>query len=1767
MCIVRPNGISLNNNTFKVAKTTNEAKPEKTIDLTLLSKEEDLKSINNFISSVEKNSVEIKNWNIKVADQYIDLSANPQEALKIMKNLKSSIESGGKFKGDLKLNGKDSGDVFFKEVRINTFNDKTFGEHDTDGYTLNPLDNTFLNVFTDDSDRVNDIVVGQPLNVFSSVTDAENFSKNRTGTELILKNNENLYVVYDVKRKENTKEYKSSDGDGKIRAADFTDNHSRFNKGFLNSVSSNKGFMVTDDNKTLEVAGQAGIQVSKADYNVVDADLQLRMIDVNGIQKDGLQDWQGTLNGSISIDVKSKLEETLNKLDLPKGTRVNVVYDEKAKEFDVKLNYEMISERFGELTALRIKPEADGSLSIRSMGNLVNANLNLTDGLAVKGKVNVPFVASVAADGSVSMKDMDKIDAKAGAEVEIKTPLTLPNIKVGANVNPNMQRNTTTNKFDFNPNLTKGNANIFPDLKVDGKLIPQFVEDKTGSWETDAHKAIAGSIISVAESMEKGGFIVPQSIKNVKNNLKNWGTESYKSQEVKDKQVINDFVNGKIKLEYDISKQMNLKGFPNANINQFDPNIKFTGDGQKLNVVFDNSKLVASSDGKSTTVATQEGRPDGLSIDVSANLNNTTASVDAKARLQVNIDDKERKDFSKKLTDMGMNPNKAEISGDLTIDTKLHSELNSTDLSKVNLDATVNVKANDVSVFDPTTNTKISLRKAKADGDLKVVQEGKNTVLKADTKVSLSGFNVYKGNERLVAVGSAAFSGKLSYEHVQSEDKKSQKTKVLVQGHLDVSSGKYDDFSVKNLKADGLVAYTEKTGVTFGATTEAAIKLSGNITNEKEGINLNIKNVSGYGKIDVDQSGNIKSADIKAGASGKNEFRVAGKIKGEDFILESDLKAHGKVKIDKNGEKTTFSLKGDIDRLKTGNIDLEDFKNINAKVTFDPVTNSVTLKAETGKNLDLKGKIQGQEFIFKGDAEVTLQVDKATGKFTLTPNAKVEHLKVGDFDLKDAELNGAKISVDPSNGKNKVSIDSLENQNLNFKGDFISGKNNTTHVDIKGKGSINFEATPNKTTGKMDYSVSTKNEFENFEIGDFKLKNAVFDGKVGFDGQNISLNGNTNEYLKFKGTQINKHTNKETNLDFEAKGNLTIKTDKNDGLNISMQNVELKKGLIDDYLIEDTKINGKLNYQKAKDVKTLNFSGLDEKNPNLELSGKLTKTYKDLEGKEQKYVSEISNLALQGSVSLEDNKLKFHDLKTEVKGKVNGVSVNNIIAANTEKDGSLDIKLGNSVDGVYLGDTIKVKELEDGRLSLKPTTKNGSLKIGSSKDDIISMLDDLNKLNSVNASSNLPNDIKNIKQQLATFSTLNMRADLDNFSIIYDPKNKNMVLDSDLNGQIGTKVIVDPNNKTDINFRNVDITGKLKADTESNNLTITNGVMSGTTDNIEDMILGALAKSGAIPKDYVTDKEKHKISFNMGGKTVNIDTNKTGIGEDSQIGLKTGTKLAGINFNYKMKSKVTVENIAPKDAKEPKNVIKIHLDKSSLAGLMTVDLDGKGKTLGGLIKVNLNKQIEGNRTPYLDFIETLDNFDKNTEKDYKEAKTTFENKFLAELPKDTREKEKNRKLEKALKENNLDSFDNYQKHTGAVQLLDGRTIIFDLEQYLKTQTGGNADFKIEPSKNVLSGDKDADHFKLGFSVTVKNMGPGKVDIPKDVKEAKSVTDIIEQVPEILNQTLNVTEQVDKVAKDINTNVNNTVNTVNAQKNNALGQMRNINTQLKNNIKR
>ncbi|MFN8577383.1 MAG: hypothetical protein U0354_11040 [Candidatus Sericytochromatia bacterium] len=1764
---IDPRRISFGND-VKLGKTNNTPTQDKTIDLTLLSKDEDLESINKFIADIEKSddkSVDIKSWNIKVSDQYIDLSSNPKEALKIMKDLKKSIEnSDTKFKGDIKLNGKDPLEIFFKQVNINTsFTNQKFGEHDTDGYTLNPVDNTILNVFTEDSDRVNDIVVGSPLNVFSSVTDAENFAKKEKGTEIILKNKDNLYVVYQVNRKENSREYKSSDNSS-ITADNFTENHSRFNKDFLKNVQASKGFMITDDNKTLEIAGQTGVEVDKADYSVVKADMQLRMVDINGIQNtNGLYDWQGTLNGVVSIDVKAKMEEVLNKLDLPKGTRVNVDYDEKDKSFLVKLNYEIVSERIGELTALKIKPNENGSLSISSFG-VLNANLNLTDGVAVSAGVDLPFLPAVNANGSVSMKENDKISANAGVSVTT-TPLIPFNpvgFNFGAKFNPDMTKGEN-NKYQVNPNLGS-DKNVFIPIETKGILIPDFVEDKTAEWENSAHKTIASSIISVAESMEKAGFIVPKELKDVKSRISSWGTNP--AQDKKDKQVINDFVNGKIKLEYDLSKQMNLKGFPNASINQFDPNIKFDTDGKKLNIVFDNSKLIASSDGLAKEKAVTD-TPDGLSVNASVNLNNTTASVKSDAHLELNVSEKERKDFSNKLEEMGFNPSKADISGKLTVDAKLNSKLeNTNDLSKINAQATIDVKANDVNIYVPNTETRITLNKADAKGNLEVVQDGKNTSLKAGTEVSLSGFKVSQKNENLVSLQGAKFKGNLSYKAIETinEDKqKSTKTQVIVQGRLDVNKGKYDNFTAEKLAVDGLVAYTEREGVSFsGATTEAALKVSGHIKNPDMKTDLHIKNITGYGKIDVDQNGNIKNAEIKAGGYKGSTFSVSGKVNDKELIVDADLKLKGSIKVNQDGEKISLNVNGSINQLKLGDINLENVNNINSSLVYDSKTNTVTITSKNDKDLDISGKINGEDFVFKGDKTITFQFDKTTGKLSFIPTAKVELLKVGTFELKEAELSGSKLSIIPTDNNSKITLESVEGQDIQLKGKFINAKQETP-VDIKGKGSI--EINTEKINNKNVYSVTSNTSFEKFQIGDTFFKDASLEGKVTYDGQNITLSSaDNNGYLKLKATQVNVHTNKENILDFEAKGNLSLVPDKDNksGFSLSCKEVELKKGVINNYLIEDGKLNGKIVYARDEEERSLKFEGLDDKNPQLNLSGKLTKTYQE-NGEDKKYVAQISDLGINGGIVFEQNKLKFTDIKTDVKGSINGVDINNVLVTNTNPDGSTDITLTGDTDGLNFGGSIKFKQDEKGNMIITSAAEKGSLKMGfGSKDDIIKILDDLVKINSIKSSAQLTRDIDNIKQQLAAFSTLNVSADLQKFNIVYDPKSKHLNLTSDLEGKMGSKILID-NKNTDIDVKSVDIQGKLVADTETKQLQINEGIMKGTTSNIEEMVLESLSNAGVIPKDYKID-DKNKVVFNQGKNQVNIDLDKTGIGDDSRITMKTGVKVAGVNVNMRLSTKITVENIAP-EGQPPKNVLKVHIDKSRAGGIInSIDLNGKAK-LFGFIPLNLNKSIHGNKTPYLDYIETLDISKENSKDGYEQVKKQKIEEFSKTLAPNLNETERNKKVNKYLKENNLQSFDEYQKHYGVVQLQDNKTVLFDLSEYLKIKTGGQVNFEIEPSQNILSGDENEDHFQLGFKVVVNDLGNPVADLPKDDNAAKNLGNTLEQIPDILEQTTNVFEQTNNIATGINKTTNNTVEQTIKQTDNTLKQMKGINNQVKSTI--
>lgn len=1739
---INPNNLPLGKD-FKLAKTPDKPEESKTIDLSVLNKEEDLEKINLFIDTFENKNVnkkeEIKNWNIKIGNEYIDLTSSPDKALKWVKQLKESIQKGDIFKAQVKkIDGQNASEVFFSKVDMNTFNTE-IGKHDTDGYTFNLFDNTWINPSSADSDLESDMILGKKLQVFTKSEDAEKWSRNHSGTEVIIRNKEGFYEVFQVNRRANPDEYANVDKTRKIEAADFTNNHSRFTTNVEKMSAGTHAFIVTDDNKTLAISGKTAVEVGSADYNVIGIkDLNAELLDINGLETDAKGDLHGSLNGTISLDLKTKLEETLNSLKLPDHTRINVNYDPNEKAFYVSVNYELL----GSITALKLKPEANGSLSVSALG-IADANVNLNDGVAVDANVGIPFFASIGVNGEVSLKEEDKIKANANVKGTIPVvagAVPFPGIPFQKGQSLTLERNGN-GTYNYSENVKLTDNNIFPDLKVDGKWVPGFVEKKTGSWEKDAHASIAGGVISFLKTLESGGFKVPENLKKIDpNNLKE-----------EDKKALNDFVNGKTKLEFDLDKLLQTKGFKDLTINSFDPNITFNTDGGKLNVVFNNAEMIASTDGKGTLAVpdvnkeTNKQQPDKISIKVNGNINNLSTELNSDISVEAHVDKDEKDAFAEKLNSFGMNTKGAKISGDFDVNVETDAKSDSPGLENLTVNNHVDLKADNLQVDIPDSKVQLNLKKATATGDLDITEENNKMVINAKAKVSLSSSTIKKEGKKIADIGPMSFTGKMYYEQ------KDKKTSIITQGHADISKARYDNMSVKGMAVDGILAYTENEGISVKSTSEAGLRLKGHFENTEQNISLDLNKVNGYGRFDFDKDGNIKDASVKGNAD------ISGNLYGKSFILKSKINTD--IGINSKDNQVTIDLKGSVEKLVLGDISLENMNKINAKITYDSVNNQIKLEASNGEPLDISGKINGSDFNLKGNATVLLTIDKQTGKLTIVPDTKLDLLKYGTFEMTNAELKGAKITTEQiksGSKEQKLSIESVETDTpFEFKADFNdNGTKTPVSIKCQGKVDMNSSVVNNKNT----FSITSDAVFPEFTIGASSFKDAKLDGNIIFEGNKFILAGkDASSMLKFEGKYV--EGDKTTDFNLEATGEVSIEksTIPNDkGYTLTCRNGNIKNATINDYHFNDFSINGKLVYFNDGTNKNVTLTGLDDKDKDSGFSvcGKISKDYIDKSTNEKKtFNSDIQNVTFSGGMTFSDNKIIFNNTTADVQGTVNGVPVNMLIGANGDGKGNTGVFMSGDLDGLYIGSNLKVKSLPDGKLEFTSTDKDNKLSLAVS--DKLSIEKIIGDLKEIIPSANFGKQLADIEKQLKALKESNVKVDLKDVKIIFDPKAKTIKLDSDVEGFLSAKVAFNPNkedSKSDFDLKASAITGKLSADSEKNQLNITDGKMKGSIENIETMLIDIINES--LSKDTQFEKMKGRNAYKSevaGKKTpIVVNMNTTGIGEKSEVKLHARFSLVDLNF----KSKVSMED----------NLLKIKMEKSNAWGVVPISIEGKtlgfikiddlingfNKTttgIGNIFRADEKKKTASEQkyigNPYSDVAESIDIAEENTEDAYKKNREAFVKEFKQQIKEDNLSPQNQKELEKQLKAKHLDTLENYQKHTGIIQLEDdGKTIVFDLARYLSIK-GSSQDFDLkfefEDSKQLLSGKKEEDDFQLNFNLVLTNKNDISGYIPSTTPKevSNTVTGILDQFGTTVDDIGNTLDDIRKETENISGGIN------------------------------
>jgi len=1590
---------------------SNDIPDEKTtINLTSVGTE-DLQAIDTFLKSSNP-----EKWKVKIDDKYIDLSKDSKEWLNL---LKSKITKGSVTKAEFKIiDNKPAIEVFLRNASENV------GIHDKDGSSLNPF-----------QDYEDPLVLGKKIYTFDTPEKAEDFCKKRSGAEIIVRNKEGKYDIFEIK------------GDAKkvISSSDFQENYSSFTKNISNMMGGTHSFISTSDNKLMSLVGHTAVEIPNINYNLARVDLDLKLEDINGIETDGLRDLNGTIKGSISIDIQHKLEEVLNGLGLPQNTRVNIEYDSKEKVFRAEINYQK-----GVLdatpTVLTLKPLENGSLSIDALG-LLGVNLNLNNGIAL----------GVDALGKVNYQLVDVNTTKNNS----------PNVNI---LGKNFTASKTENgAYSFSPTAT--NYDLFVDIPSNFEFnLPlagkqDISIDKLDDMEKYIHKTIADTVVNLAKSFNNVGFKIPEKLLKIDSNKL--------TQE--DKQLINDFVNGKVPLQIDLEKYIQVKGFERISINELEPNIKFvnTADNQ-LGVTFD-TKVIASTNGNAKELATvDKGGSDKISVSIDASINNVSSSLSTKLDAEAHVDSNKKADFEKKFG--------IKASGDFNLKAEVAVNAETNNLNNLDISADVSISAKNASIEIPNTNVvaNLNVKPSKIGSDVKLSQEDNKISLNADVETVLSGTLKSKDNKQTLAeINYLSVKGNLVCESEKGLAKLTSSGAIAV-------TGKFDNFSVTNLSSYGSFRYLEKDGISISSSASISLKGSANkpaIIKSNDGKErFQINNINGSGSINFNKDGSIHNSHVKGNVD------IQGSITGNPYAL----KATGNVKINRLADGTMqFDLKtASVDKLQFNDVTLEGIKNLSGKITYNPKTKEIFIESLTDEPQNITGKINGKDLSIKG-ASSKIKIDgtftnKDNASLSIIPEGNVQSIKYDNYELKDFSMKGGRLLVGASKS-NGNSIQSLILENLmpnvplEVKGKLIDDKKNAIDLNIVANGSVTIDSQKylNQT---RKYCISSDVNINKLTFGNLKFENVKIEGMLASQDGKIFVDGNDNsKKLVFDANLI--QGNRKEKIHFDTNGTLQIEKTStglelacNQKLNVVYEDVELK----------DAVINGKIKYTDVNGNKTVNFSSLNGQN-NLTMTGALS--FSSIE-KNKRMLINFDNLQLDGSATIErDGNIKFNDLKTKMAGNVNGIALDLVTECNTFEKGNYNIKISGEIqNAIEIGSGFTVQRLNQDEIKIigdMNTKTNGDVAFKK-------MTSYLNKLP---LGSEYHRELKELDKMTYNLKDADMALDMDNLSIKFNKKTKAVELETDIKGGIkGLTAVYNTAGDYSINSGLAkNILEKYKNISENTKEMLNNIILSKKSTTLPKEKFESMLTSLKIPSyDIEMLKKEFKVpEYNADGGvsghlTINSLTGKTTIsngelyagldklnkifgnlmkedysrtGAITEFRDKNDKQILDIYLNKDMKKKFPIELDPNKTGISKDGSLDFKLSTSVFFDIFGITLHGKTK-LGvenGSLKLSLDKLnvlgfigVKGYGTEKLDeqLEQMFDGSEKSQKALYELTKTKASSNFKDSWIKSGKQaigKEFDKGLEKELEKLNLNSLEKYTEHYGFIKVdLKNHAIYLDL---------------------------------------------------------------------------------------------------------------------------
>jgi len=1219
-----------------------------------------------------------------------------------------------------------------------------------------------------------------PLKNKVSAKEAEDFARSNSGAELIIKNDDGTYSVYELNVSEKGKD---------IINSDFIDDNISLSEDIAKKFTSGKkAYIMTNDNvlRTLEIKG---IDLIDLEHEFVSFRLNTNLEDLDGIETKSKNDIVGRIEGNIKID-KKFLEYLFAQAEKEMGVGISLSYNDSENKYTISISKGVkLGDIELKMNGAGIDLSIDGGLAVDFVTGLVNYNpVNILTGNQIYPEAIVKNLIQNYLVKEIGLKAIAKSSNSLRLEPDFTNGSLIKTIPVGdMNIKLeqiNADKNKTFFDVDNKGNLiinldaqiigssdTKAPRNIGKDLEgtdkfntsVKGKLINDFsfeIESDsnlklnvTSEEKNDLSKrikSVTGRNIALEGEVE---------LKDVKTKVRIDSEGSIK---------IGEKSSGKI-----ISKNINVDlGVAEIKVNSTNGDLSLETDNNKATIKAENVNFNAEVKSQNVKVNLYNVKLNGNIKYDKADPNKVSieSKRDSGVEFDVNITDKSGNSLAS-AKDFRLNAIKSEFdfqTGNFTLE-----QIENNSSAKVG-----NLKI----------GNNIDIKNLNFQGDLRVNAYNKSINIDAKN-IELNG----KLGE--VNIKELKASAKINYD-----SKKGIKIENL---NLQKASGKIGNFDISKMSGKSDLSFDNKGNLllanvsNFFLNTDLGLKLKGDFkvshnngvfelnTSAKKPINLSYKPKDKQEDVVTGLllDGNIKYDSNNNSFSFNNSnapLRIQrGTIKGTSF---NNFKLDGEMKLLEDGSIQLYNSKKNI--KLSGSIGSLNIKELSSdgQIIYNPNNNSIK---STGK---LTINIPDKKLNVVLDGDVTLTQNKY-GKYVLSGNNVKINAKIGNIDIKNTVVNGT-LEIDPISGKltlggnETFSVEgNLQGKNFNFKTNgkftFIPEENGSVSLSSEGfkfDGNIEGLNIKSKDGLKGSLNLNSKGEISNikdFEFN-FEIEGVKFENRGKMDSSseeyNIKLDGKIasepskiNDLLeKISNTGLVPASYKESikqvnekikSIDLKTINykDLNIKLDKNynfesidftvsnTDINLPNRNISIKtEGDIkfgfdknNNFLLESrgTKINANIESIKFDDLsingrivydnskKVLSMEGLDGKE--LEIKGKFNKHHEiDLKS--------IGKL----EISKNEKGLEFSGGDININGNLDGFSVKTLRSATGKilfnDNGKLDLsdlKFDIKIDDIEINNT-------DGSINVN-SEKGYDIKfsgnISSSQENLIKFLDKISK--------------------------------------------------------------------------------------------------------------------------------------------------------------------------------------------------------------------------------------------------------------------------------------------------------------------------------------------------------------------------------------------------------------------------------------------------------